>query len=210
MNQITPAPTQKAYDIMEAVIARGDLAKLTAQERGKYYSRLCASVGLNPYTRPFEYLMLSGKLVLYARKDCTDQLRAIHGVSVTDLQEREREGVFLVVAKVANKSGRTDVSTGAVSIGGLKGENLANALMKAETKAKRRATLSICGLGFLDGETELGDISSATRSPLNDELDRMPADAAVPSALEDMQHVDEPVKDRVPDLPTQRYQQEDA
>jgi hypothetical protein len=103
---------------------------------------------------------------------------AIHGVSVTELQEREREGVFLVVAKVANKTGRTDVSTGAVSIGGLKGEHLANALMKAETKAKRRATLSICGLGFLDGETELGEISGATRSPLNDELDRMPADVS--------------------------------
>jgi hypothetical protein len=53
-------------------------------------------------------------------------------------------------------------------------------------------------------------ISGATRSPLNDELDRMPADAAVPSALEDMQHVDEPAADRVPDLPTQRYKQEDA
>ena len=117
--------------------------------------------------------------------------------------------MFLVVAKVANKTGRTDVSTGAVSIGGLKGENLANALMKAETKAKRRATLSICGLGFLDGETELGDISEATRSPLNDELDSMPADATVPSALEDMQHVDEP-KDMVPDLKTQRYEAQET
>ena len=207
MNQITPA--QKAYDIMEAVIARGDLAKLTAQERGKYYSRLCASVGLNPYTRPFEYLMLDNKLVLYARKDCTDQLRAIHGISVTEMAEREREGIVIVTAKVRNAAGRTDVSTGAVSIAGLKGPLLANALMKAETKAKRRATLSICGLGFLD-ETELGDISGALRSRADHDSDlaQIPADAAVPSALEDMQHVDEP--DRVPDLPTQRLNAEDA
>ena len=34
---------------------------------------------------------------------------------------------------------------------------LANAIMKAETKAKRRVTLSICGLGMLD-ETELETI----------------------------------------------------
>jgi hypothetical protein len=50
-----------------------------------------------------------------------------------------------------------DAAKGAVSVQGLKGEALANALMKAETKAKRRATLSICGLGFLD-ETEIEDI----------------------------------------------------
>jgi len=57
------APAQKAYDIVEAVIARGDLTKLTQRERAKYYVRVCQSVGLNPYTRPFEYLMLEGKLV---------------------------------------------------------------------------------------------------------------------------------------------------
>jgi hypothetical protein len=37
---------------------------------------------------------------------------------------------------------------------------LANALMKAETKSKRRVTLSICGLGFLD-ETEADSIPGA-------------------------------------------------
>jgi hypothetical protein len=40
---------------------------------------------------------------------------------------------------------------------------LANALMKAETKAKRRATLSICGLGMLD-ETEVEDIQGAQQT----------------------------------------------
>jgi hypothetical protein len=37
-----------------------------------------------------------------------------------------------------------------VSLHNLKGEALANAIMKCETKAKRRVTLSICGLGLLD------------------------------------------------------------
>jgi hypothetical protein len=44
-----------------------------------------------------------------------------------------------------------------VTVGHLKGDALANALMKAETKAKRRVTLSIAGLGWLD-ETELETI----------------------------------------------------
>lgn len=153
----------KAGEIMEAVITRGDLANLTAEERAKYYVRVCESLGLNPMTKPFEYITLNGRLVLYARKDATDQLRQLHGISVTDLTETEREGVFVVTAKVANAQGRTDAAKGAVNIGGLKGEALANAMMKAETKAKRRATLSICGLGFLD-ETEIEDIPAETKS----------------------------------------------
>ena len=36
--------------------------------------------------------------------------------------------------------------------------------MKAETKAKRRATLSICGLSLLD-ETEIEDIPAAAKRP---------------------------------------------
>jgi len=41
-------------------------------------------------------------------------------------------------------------------------EDKANAIMKCETKAKRRVTLSICGLGFLD-ETEVDSIPGAKR-----------------------------------------------
>jgi hypothetical protein len=154
----------KAGEIIEAVIARGDIAALTPEDRARYYSKVCESVGLNPMTRPFEYITLNGKLTLYARKDCTDQLRSIHKVSITDLVETEREGVFIVTAKVMNGEGRMDAAKGAVSIVGLKGEALANALMKAETKAKRRATLSICGLGFLD-ETEVEDIPPEAKGP---------------------------------------------
>ena len=61
-------------DIVEAVIAKGDLSKLTPGERTQYYVQVCESVGLNPLTKPFEYITLNGKLVLYARKDCTDLL----------------------------------------------------------------------------------------------------------------------------------------
>jgi hypothetical protein len=59
-----------------------------------------------------------------------------------------------------DQSGRTDSDTGAVSITGLKGENRANAIMKAITKGKRRLTLSLAGLGWLD-ESEVGSIPSA-------------------------------------------------
>jgi hypothetical protein len=129
----------------------------------RYYIEVCKSLGLNPLTKPFEYISLNGRLTLYALRNATDQLRAIHGVSVEELTETEREGVFVVCAKVRDRAGRTDVAKGAVNIADLKGDALANAMMRAESKAKRRATLSLCGLGFLD-ESELDTIPAAAIS----------------------------------------------
>lgn len=147
----------------EAALVMGDLSKLTTEERMSYYKNVCESVGLNPLTRPFDYLVLNGKTVLYAKRDCTDQLRKIHSVSVQIVSRETIEGILVVTAKAMDKTGRVDESTGAVSIAGLRGDPLANAFMKAETKAKRRVTLSLCGLGMLD-ETEIETIP-AQRMP---------------------------------------------
>ena len=140
--------------VLESVLITGNIDQLNVQQRLEYLNAVCKSVGLNPLTRPFDYLRLNGKTVLYAKRDATDQLRAIHNVSVK-LTDKQRIGdVFSVSAQATMPSGRTDESTGAVPMEGLKGDALANALMKAETKAKRRVTLSICGLGILD-ESEI-------------------------------------------------------
>jgi hypothetical protein len=145
--------------IIEQVIIQGDLAKLSPIERVSYYREVCASLSLNPLTKPFEYITLNGKLTLYALKTCTDQLRGVHGVSITKL-ERQRLDDLYVVTAYAESGGRQDSSMGVVNIKGLQGESLANALMKAETKAKRRVTLSLCGLGWAD-ESEVDSIPSA-------------------------------------------------
>jgi hypothetical protein len=137
-----------------SVLLSGDLARLTAEQRLAYCTRVCETLGLNPLTQPFAFLVLNGKTVMYAKKDATEQLRKVHGVSITSVTSQRMEDVFVVTANAVDRSGRTDASTGAVEVGNLKGEKLANALMKAETKAKRRVTLSICGLGVLD-ETEV-------------------------------------------------------
>jgi hypothetical protein len=147
---------------IERVLLVGDLSQLTPDERVSYYKAVCESVGLNPLTRPFSYLSLSGKLVLYANKACTDQLRSIHDVSVTSMTNETIEGVYIVTVQVKNSKGRTDMDIGAVPLAGLKGEAFANAVMKSATKAKRRATLSICGLSVLD-ETEVDSIPGAVK-----------------------------------------------
>lgn len=138
-----------AAALVARVVLKGDLAGLSDIDRTLYYREVCASLGLNPLTKPFEYLRLNGALRLYATKDCTDQLRASRGVSIPKLDRELVDDVWVVTA-YAKLGDREDSSTGAVSIAGLRGADKANAFMKAETKAKRRVTLSICGLGMMD------------------------------------------------------------
>ena len=145
---------------IEEALVMGNLAALSADERMEYYKRVCESVGLNPLTKPLEYIALSGKLTLYATKNAAEQLRSIHKISLSIVSRETIEGVYVVTARATDKTGRFDEATGAIPLAGLKGEALANAFMKAETKSKRRVTLSICGLGMLD-ETEVESIPGA-------------------------------------------------
>lgn len=143
--------------LVERVLIHGDLRALTPAQKVVYYNQVCDSIGLNPLTQPFQYLVLNGKEILYARRDATEQLRKLHAVSIVIAAREVTEGIYVVTARASLLNGRTDESIGAVAIETLKGENRANAMMKAETKAKRRVTLAICGLGMLD-ETEVESI----------------------------------------------------
>ncbi len=145
--------------VLEKVTIGGDLSPLTTEERVEYYAKVCESLGLNALTKPFDYIKLSGKLVLYVTRGATDQLRSINNVSVSITDRQNIDGVYVVTAAATTPEGRSDESTGAVAIENLRGDALCNALMKAETKAKRRVTLSICGLGWLD-ETETETIQA--------------------------------------------------
>lgn len=140
----------------ELALVQGNLAGLTPEQRVNYYRMTCESLGLNPLTRPFDYISLNGKLTLYAKKDAADQLRSLRKVSIQIVARESIEGVYMVTARATMPDGRTDESIGAGALPKDPAER-ANAIMRAETKAKRRVTLSICGLGMLD-ETELDTI----------------------------------------------------
>jgi len=172
--------------LLEKIAVFDDLNCLTYEERTEYYDKVCDSLGLNKATKPLEYIELDGKLVLYARKDATDQLRRIYEISVEIVSREMLGGLYVVTARAKFPDGRVDESIGAVPTekeGGewkdarsgsgkryfksngiftaMKGRELANAIMRAETKAKRRVTLSIAGLGMLD-ESEVDVPKGAT------------------------------------------------
>jgi hypothetical protein len=188
MPQNEVMPSHDTGALIESVITKGDLAKLSPQERTQYYVEVCKSVGLNPFTRPLEYINLSGKLVLYARRDAADQLRKINGVSVEVVSRKVEDELVVVHVRASDRTGRNDEDFGAVSVAGLRGEAKANAILKAITKAKRRVTLSISGLGFLD-ETEVDDIPVTHKAPT-------PISAAAElDAFAEAEHLDEPPED---------------
>lgn len=161
-NEISLQQTQLPAAIEKALI-EGDLSGLTVEQRVQYYNKLCDTIGLNPMTKPFDYIKFQGgKLTLYANKNCAEQLRDLKNLSISIVARERIDDVYVVTARAVLPSGRGDESTGVVTIGRLSGDALANALMKAETKAKRRVTLSACSLGLLD-ETEIETIPNAIK-----------------------------------------------
>lgn len=146
--------------IAEKLLLTGDLAGLTSEQRLLYYKMRTEQLGIDPFSKPFDYIVLGGKMVLYANKNLTEQLRAKNNISIEITESKVEAGNYVVVAKASTPDGRTDTSIAAVPIENLKGDARANAIMKAETKAKRRVTLSICSVGMLD-ETEVETITDA-------------------------------------------------
>ena len=191
MNELT---TTKPIDaaIMESVLLGGDLSNLTPEQRVSYYRNVCESVGLNPLTKPFDYMTLNGKLTLYAKKDATDQLRKINNVSIDDVDIVENETQFLVKVKGHDSTGRTDVEIGVVKKSDMQG-NLGNVQMKAVTKAKRRLTLSLCGLGWLD-ETEVETIRDARLMNVKDDTGEIIESSAVENISQETGEITEPVE----------------
>lgn len=148
--------------VLEKVILQNDLTNLSPLEKVQYVNGICNTLGLNPVTQPIALMKFNGKEVPYFKKDATEQLRKINNVSIKKLDTVMHEGIYIVTAYAMLPNGREDSSTGVITISGLKGDNLSNAMMKAETKAKRRVTLSICGLGFID-ESEVDSIPNAKK-----------------------------------------------
>jgi hypothetical protein len=169
VREIPEIPTSMMRELIT-----GNLAVLTPDQQAEYVVRLCQQIGLNPATAPIQFISFKGRTTLYVRKDGTEQLRKLYQVSLSIVDRQTVDGVYIVTARATMPSGRCDESTGAVFLGSLQGEDRANAVMKAETKAKRRVTLSICGLGFLD-ESEIEQAQAPVATPQPAALPARPA-----------------------------------
>ena len=191
-------------EVMERLLLARDLSGLDEEQRIEYYHEMCDSLGLNPLTKPFEYIVLDERLVLYATKDCAAQLRKKHRISIA-IKSREQQGdihlvtVTATLKQINSSSERQDEAIGAVATAYYKGGQLqpitpvalANAIMKCETKAKRRVTLSICGLGMLD-ESEVEDVVLNHVTATDEAIAQRNMKQATANALEDKGEKPEP------------------
>ena len=151
--------------IIESIVTKGDLSGLNQVQKVQYYNYRCNQIGLDPSAKPFDLLNLSGKQVLYANAGATQQLCNIHKLS-TQITNKERlDDIYVVSVRVTGADGRSSENQGAVSIKGLGGDALANAILKCTTKAIRRSVLAHCGLGMLD-ETEVETIPDARKESI--------------------------------------------
>ena len=164
-NAINTVSYQLDPATLEKLVTSGDLSGLTPEQRVMYYRARCEAAGLDYRTQPFRYMMTDGKLSLYAEKSATDQLAARDQIALKIVSKGVENEMYVVEVEATNAQGRTTTDIGAVSIKGVGGTNLANAMMKAVTKAKRRATLSLCGLGMTDESEIVGDMRTVDVAP---------------------------------------------
>lgn len=157
MSQIAKVDGEQA---LAKVILEGDLSKLSPTEKVTHYKRVCESCGLNPLTQPFSFIRFQGREVLYAGKNCTEQLRDINGISLKIIARDKFDDLYVVTAEATNKQGRSDSSTGAVNLKGLSGDALANAVMKAECVPLDYQILTKEGFKFYYELEDLEEVAS--------------------------------------------------
>lgn len=141
---------------IEKVILKGDLLALTEIERLQYNFAVCRSLGLNPLLRPFDYLIQDGKMSLYLNAIGVAQLRGMHGISTKIVSRQSDREMCYVTCVAADRHGRSEEATAVVPLCDRNGKPLgaqakANVYMRTETKAKRRATLALCGIPWSEG-----------------------------------------------------------
>ncbi len=177
--------TRDESAMVDSLVTRGDWSGLNPAERARVYTAVCKQHGLNPMSQPFAFLRLNGKEVLYANRGATDQLAAMHhvnrkiidGPKIVDICGTK---VALCTAEATLPNGRVETATATLPV-----VDPVNLYMKLETKAKRRATLSILGLGMMD-EMETETIPGAERLAMGAVTlvrDDAPAQLAAPDAL---------------------------
>ena len=154
-------------------VALNDLSRLSDAHKMQYYYAYCKSLGMDPLQKPFAFITFKEwdataresveREQLYATKNCGQQLAVRSKLNLVKVDEKVADGLMEVTYRASTEDGRQVDDVGVVSIKGLVGNNLANAKMKAHTKAMRRVTFAFLGLGILD-ESEIGTIKGATKS----------------------------------------------
>ena len=150
----TPGAPSLSPQVMESLIGSGDLSRMSPGDRVAYYDAVCQSVGLNPLTKPFEFISFQGRTVMYCTAAGCQQLAGMHGISLEIVERVSHPDACEVVVRAKFRDGRTVDNIGIVPLvgdqktGHVSAQTRIVAQKKAVTQAYRRAVLSAVGLAF--------------------------------------------------------------
>lgn len=157
-------------DGVRSFLRTGDLSDMPDKVKDYVLVKMCTHFGLDPILRPFQLIELKGKAVWYTTKAATDQVAAIRSLTrrFSEVSIDSDRGIAMMTAYVTDGH-REESAIAAVPImkfgpptvrGGepiklpLTGEEYANALMKLQTKALRRATMAFVGMVDFGGDDD--------------------------------------------------------
>jgi hypothetical protein len=152
--------SQKVLQILTNIGLNGSVSHFDKSQKQALLSKLCMTLGLNEETQPFRiYTNSMGEEYIYATKECCAQLRHRECISIEEIDIPIILGNTISVrVKGSNKHDRTSWEIGSVGVDAtLTPAQEAHAIMTAVTKAKRRLTLCLSGLGVL-ADVELEDM----------------------------------------------------
>src|ERR1700729_2417619 len=95
-----PATVYKEKDeALSKLILSGDIGSFSEAEKVMYYKYMCDRVGLDWTTKPFDYLTLGGKKVLYLSKGGAEQLNKVHNISMSIADTKKIDDMYVVTAR---------------------------------------------------------------------------------------------------------------
>jgi len=156
-SDIVRADPEQASSALQHLLSTGDYSRLTDPQRAALYLDTCKSLGINPRTRPLDWIEFydpdtkTKKLTLYPNKSCFDQLARQHQIRLRIVEEKIVGTLFKVVMEGTTPDGRFETNVAYLDLTDregkpLRGQRLGNAYMKCHTKAKRRLVFGMVGL----------------------------------------------------------------
>jgi len=146
----------------------GETGHFSVGEKGKLLSFICDEYGLNPTFVPFNFIMFQGKERLYLTKVGCDAIANNKQLTRTiTTRHYDADTNIYTVSAIVSDGVRKEEASASVFCAGfdnkkqayvrMTGEALANAYLKTESKAKRRATLAFIGFAFEEDSFESFD-----------------------------------------------------
>ena len=148
-------PPENGEGTIARAMMRGDLRGLSKDGIAGVVAELARRMGVDPALAPIDVIQTrEGKLVPYINARGAAELRKRHGLEVVGMEViKDRPGLVVMRATVRDPEGRTDMGVGACAYPEDRPREEEKAWMVAETRAKRRATMSAVGI-FLEAPSD--------------------------------------------------------